>query len=56
VDVIEKIAKGMRVVDDSIQIDNAPAKAVRGLDPLVVSIGPLQPNEQKELKYKLTRA
>jgi hypothetical protein len=54
VEVSEKIAKGLRVVEDSVKIEGVPAP-VRSLDPLVVGVGPLKPDEKKRLTYSLQK-
>lgn len=50
----EKIAKGLRVVENSVLVDSGTA-IVRSLDPLVIEVGPMNAGGTKTLRYQLRR-
>ena len=54
VTIAEKIAKGFRVVPNSVELDTVQV-APRATDPLVVGLGPLSPAASKSLIYKVQR-
>jgi hypothetical protein len=52
--IIERIPKGLRVVENSVLVDTAAVEP-RSLDPLVVEFGPISPADSKTMKYKLEK-